>query len=89
MEMNGKTLNGIELKVSLARRQPERFNLNKSSSSSNSASATKNEKQSSSASNLSTPEAWSAFAAETEDGVETGKQRSMISYDDDIVEDTI
>lgn len=72
-EMNGKTLNGCVLKVSLARRQPV-YNPEKSSQEINSS--------------LSTMEAWSAIASNTADSVENPKKRSVVSYDDDDIYST-
>ena len=66
--MNGKTLCGSVLKVSLARRQPV-YNPEKSTSEL--------------AHTLSTPEAWSAIASNSSDSVENPKKRAVISYDDD------
>ncbi|KAH7642609.1 negative elongation factor E [Dermatophagoides farinae] len=72
-EMNGKTINGIHLKVSLARRQPV-YNPEKSKSNTD-----LNE-------TLSAPEAWSAIASNFSDSVDNPKERTIVSYDDDMYE---
>lgn len=77
-EMNGKTLGGIRLKVSLARRQPV-YNPEKSKPSTEISSSVENN-------SLSAPEAWSAIASNFSDGLDQKakqKGRSVISYDDD------
>lgn len=72
-EMNGKLLNGIRLKVSLARRQP---NINNSKKLKTNADLNDL---------LSAPEAWSAIASNFTDSVEKDtNKRTMVSYDDDI-----
>lgn len=69
-EMNGRLLNGIRLKVSLARRQPT-YNPEKSNADLNES--------------LSAPEAWSAIASNFTDSVEKDtNKRTVVSYDDDI-----
>lgn len=73
-EMNGKLLNGIRLKVSLARRQP---------SSLHSVTIEKPKSADLSNESLSTSEAWSAMASNVSNNVENSKNRNMISYEDD------
>lgn len=70
--MNGKTLNGVRLKVSLARRQPV-YNPEKS----------KPPAEFNNNANMSTSEAWSAMASSFSDSVENPKKRTVVSYDDD------
>ncbi|KAI2802880.1 hypothetical protein RDWZM_001133 [Blomia tropicalis] len=77
-DMNGKTMNGIRLKVSLARRQPV-YNPEKSKQN-----TTEYNNQ-----HVSTSEAWSAIASNFTDEVETKKHRAVVSYDDDGIYDTI
>lgn len=74
--MNGKTFNGVRLKVSLARRQPV-YNPEKSKL------ASELNNNSNSNSSLSTPEAWSAIASSFSDNVENPKKRTIISYEED------
>lgn len=77
-EMNGKTINGILLKVSLARRQPA-YNAEKSKPSAELNNT-----------NLSTPEAWSAIASSlANDNPENPKKRTIVSYEEDDIYEPI
>lgn len=76
-EMNGKSLAGIKLKVSLARRQPM-YNPAKAKQQSTELD-----------SSLSTSEAWSVIASNFTDTSESDKKRSVVAYDDDDMYETI
>ncbi|KAH9397799.1 Serine/threonine-protein kinase N2 [Tyrophagus putrescentiae] len=98
-EMNDTALHGIRLKVSLARRQsvynPEKTKAGEQATT-NSSSGGGNANNNGVAmvetpplQSLSTPEAWSAMASSQSDSAEKPKNRTVISYDEDDIYDTI